>query len=57
MALIIGVFFLAGLAWFVWALVTGTKRRNQRDSVACPRCGQFKLPRAPLCFDCTTRVN
>jgi hypothetical protein len=41
MALIIGLAFIAMTVWFVWALVVGTRRRNQANSRGCPQCGGF----------------
>ena len=50
---------MTALAWLLLGLlvlvpltisVTGRPKPTR-----CPDCGGFKLPRAVLCFDCTTR--
>lgn len=41
---------LAALPLLAWLIPAASK-----PSTSCAVCGQFKLPRAVLCFDCTTR--
>jgi len=55
MSALLGLFFIAGLVWFVWAVALAARGHRRLNSHACPECGGFKMPRAPLCYTCTTR--
>ncbi|QPK40204.1 hypothetical protein SEA_JINKIES_73 [Arthrobacter phage Jinkies] len=50
---------MTALAWLLLVAlvlipVAGALFVTRPRPTRCP-CGGFKLPRAPLCFDCTTR--